>query len=228
MNTRAALSTKSFCRERWFFQCIFLLFAHASAFLLAFTPGVRAQTTSVVEGTVLDPQGLSVGGAEIRAYSAALAIDRHATSDSSGGYRIVGLPAGAYAITVTKRGFLLESVNSLEVTVNRTITLNLALQVEGQVEKVEVSAVASLLETNTSSTGATIMPAQIEQMPINGRNYLDLLQLVPGVVVNRQQDSRLDSATPIMGERGGNAVFLIDGMPNRDEVNGGAAAQFNQ
>ena len=228
MNTRAALSTKSFCRERWFFQCIFLLFAHASAFLLAFTPGVRAQTTSVVEGTVLDPQGLSVGGAEIRAYSAALAIDRHATSDSSGGYRIVGLPAGAYAITVTKRGFLLESVNSLEVTVNRTITLNLALQVEGQVEKVEVSAVASLLETNTSSTGATIMPAQIEQMPINGRNYLDLLQLVPGMAVNRQQDSRLDSATPILGERGGNAVFLIDGMPNRDEVNGGAAAQFNQ
>ncbi len=65
-------------------------------------------------------------------------------------------------------------------------------------------------------------------MPINGRNYLDLLQLVPGVAINRQQDPSLDSATPILGERGGNALFLIDGMPNRDEVNGGPAAQFNQ
>src|SRR5260370_29553792 len=91
-----------------------------------------------------------------------------------------------------------------------------------------VSADPTLLESTTSSSGATILPQQIEQMPINGRNYLDLLQLVPGVAINRQQDPTLDGATPILGERGGNALFLIDGMPNRDEVNGGAAAQFNQ
>src|SRR5207249_8022828 len=75
---------------------------------------------------------------------------------------------------------------------------------------------------------ATIAPNEIEQMPINGRNYLDLLQLVPGVAINRQQDPTVDGATPILGERGGNAVFFIDGMPNGDELNGGAAAQFNQ
>jgi hypothetical protein len=65
-------------------------------------------------------------------------------------------------------------------------------------------------------------------MPINGRNYLDLMQLVPGVTVNRQADSGTDAATPILGERGGNALFLVDGMPNSDSVDGGSAAPFNQ
>jgi hypothetical protein len=140
----------------------------------------------------------------------------------------MGLQAGVYTITASKPGFIPETLNSLEVTVNCTITVNMSLRVQGQIEKVEVASVAVLLETNTSSSGATIVPAQIEQMPINGRNYLDLLQLVPGVAVNRQQDPSSDGATPILGERGGNAVFLIDGMPNRDEINGGAAAQFTQ
>jgi outer membrane receptor for ferrienterochelin and colicin len=102
------------------------------------------------------------------------------------------------------------------------------LKVGSKIETIEVSGDAPLLESITSATDVTIRPEQIEQMPINGRNYLDLLQLVPGVAISRQQDPSLDNASPILGERGGNAIFLIDGMPNRDEVNGGAAAQFNQ
>jgi hypothetical protein len=65
-------------------------------------------------------------------------------------------------------------------------------------------------------------------MPTNGRNYLDLMQLVPGVVVNRQANPGSDNSTPVLGERAGNNNFLIDGQPNKDNVNGGAASQFNQ
>src|SRR6266404_4158119 len=189
---------------------------------------VRAQTTSTIEGIVADQQGLPVAAAEIHVLNSGRGIDRTARSEIDGTYRVLGLPAGTYTLTVSMTGFVPTTIRNLEVTVNQTVTLNLSLKLGGQTEKVEVSGVAPLLETNTSSSGATIVPAQIEQMPINGRNYLDLLQLVPGVAVNRQQDPSLDSATPILGERGGNAVFLIDGMPNRDEVNGGAAAQFTQ
>jgi TonB-dependent Receptor Plug Domain len=114
------------------------------------------------------------------------------------------------------------------VTLNRTLTFDISMQVETLNQTIEVNSAAPLLDTTISSTGSTVHPQQIEDMPINGRNYLDLLQLVPGVAMNRQQDPSLDGATPILGDRGGNAVFLIDGMPNRDEVNGGAAAQFNQ
>ena len=65
-------------------------------------------------------------------------------------------------------------------------------------------------------------------MPTNGRNYLDLMQLVPGVVINRQANVGSDNATPVLGERSGNNNFLIDGQPNKDTVQGGAASQFNQ
>src|SRR5258708_29281082 len=65
-------------------------------------------------------------------------------------------------------------------------------------------------------------------MPLNGRNYLDLMQLVPGVAINRQADSHDDNATPVLGERANNTGFLIDGLSNQNELSGGPAAQFNQ
>jgi hypothetical protein len=65
-------------------------------------------------------------------------------------------------------------------------------------------------------------------MPTNGRNYLDLMQLVPGVVINRQANVGSDNSTPVLGERAGNNNFFIDGQPNKDTVFGGAASQFNQ
>ena len=78
----------------------------------------------------------------------------------------------------------------------------------------EVSGIAPLLDTTTSSSGATIAPNEIEQMPINGRNYLDLLQLVPGVAINRQQDPTADKRC----SPGGSATIpttatSIDGRP---------------
>jgi hypothetical protein len=200
----------------------------ASMFLLGVSPSLRPQTTSVVEGTVTDPQGLAAARTEIHISNAALSIDRSTLSARDGAYRISGLSAGTYTISTSRAGFTAETFRNLELTVNCTFTLDIVLKVEGRAEKVEVSGVSPLLERTISSTGSTIVPRQIEQMPINGRNYLDLLQLVPGVAINPQQDPSLDSATPILGERGGNTVFLIDGMPNRDEVNGGPAAQFNQ
>jgi outer membrane receptor protein involved in Fe transport len=193
----------------------------------AATPLLRAQTTSDVEAVVTDQQGLPIAGAEVRIMNPALGIDRRAETGADGACRIAGLPAGTYTLATSKSGFVSETLRNLELTVNSTSTLKISLKVGAQTEKVEVSAEVPLLDSTSSATGSTITPQQINDMPINGRNYLDLLQLVPGVAINRQQDPTQDGATPILGERGGNAVFLIDGLPNRDEVNGGAAAQFN-
>ena len=65
-------------------------------------------------------------------------------------------------------------------------------------------------------------------MPLNSRNYLALLQLVPGAAINRTVSEGDDTSSPILGERANNAYVLIDGMPNRDDIDGGPAAQFNQ
>jgi outer membrane receptor protein involved in Fe transport len=197
-------------------------------FSALFVSSLPAQTTSTITGTVRDKQGLSVAGAEIHVSSAELAIDRSATTDADGTYHLTALPPGIYAIKVSKDGFQTELVKDLEVTLNRTLVYDISLQVGSMSQTVEVSSAVPLLEPTISSTGSTITTQEIEDMPINGRNYLDLLQLVPGVALNRQNDPAGDNSTPILGERGGNALYLIDGMPNRDNFNGGPSAQFNQ
>jgi carboxypeptidase family protein/TonB-dependent receptor-like protein len=228
VNSSKHTSSEGLKRKRILCRGIFCTTFWAGAFLLANASRLPAQTTSIVEGIVTDQQALVVAGAAVQISNPTLGIDRVALSGTDGAFRIPGLPPGIYVVTTSRNGFSTETVRDFELSVNRTLILNIVLNVAGQTDKVEVSGAVPLLESVTSSTGATIVPAQIEQMPINGRNYLDLLQLVPGVAINRQQNPSLDSATPILGERGGNAVFLIDGMPNGDEVNGGAAAQFNQ
>jgi outer membrane receptor for ferrienterochelin and colicin len=211
-------------RARWPRQWMFLL--AVGLCVAALTPAALAQTTSVVEGGVTDQQGAAIAGAEVRVSNASLAIERQTTSDSKGEYRIPGLPAAVYSLTVTKEGFSTYKLNSVEVTLNRTVTLDAVLQVASVQTEISVMGVAPLLEPTISSSGDTVTPAQIQAMPLNGRNYLDLMQLVPGVAINRQQTG--DAATPVLGERGGNTLYLIDGMPNSDQVTGGAASQFNQ
>jgi Outer membrane receptor proteins, mostly Fe transport len=196
--------------------------------LLTLVQSARAQTSSTIEGTVTDKQGLAVTGAEIRAEGSTAAASRTVVTDASGAYQIAGLPAGVYKLTITRRGFGTRIFEGLELTLNRTLNFDVKLEVGEVQERVEVSADIPLLDTNSSSTGATVVPQQIENMPINGRNYLDLLQLVPGVAINRQADANSDNATPVLGERANNTGFLIDGLPNQNELNGGPAAQFNQ
>jgi len=191
-------------------------------------PALRAQTTSTIEGTVTDHQGLAVSGAEVRVTSDTLAVSKKTTTDANGNYQIALLPAGIYTVTVSHDGFSTQVFKGLEITLNRTVKFDASLEVGTVQQRVEVSAEIPLLETTSSSEGTTIVPSQIVDMPINGRNYLDLMQLVPGVAVNRQADLNNDRATPVLGERANNTGFLIDGLSNQNELAGGAAAQFNQ
>jgi len=197
--------------------------------LLLFPLSALAQTTvSTIEGTIKDAQGSVVSGAQVVVKSPALGTERTATSDAEGFYRIAALPAGNYSLTITRTGFSTRTFDDIELTVNRTLTLDIPLEVGAVQEQVDVVEFAQLLNPTASSTGSTITPQQIKEMPTNGRNYLDLMQLVPGVVVNRQANVGSDNSTPVLGERAGNNNFLIDGQPNKDTVNGGAASQFNQ
>ena len=187
---------------------------------------VRSQTTtSNIEGTVTDPNGAVVAGATVKATGANSAAERTVVTDSAGFYRLVALPAGTYKVTVSQPGFGTATFN-VELTVNRTGVLNAKLDVGATGVEVTVTSELPLLEPTASSTGSTVTPRQIQDLPVNGREYLDLLQLVPGVAINRQSSG--DNASPVLGERSGNNNFLIDGQPNKDTVNGGAAAQFNQ
>src|SRR5499426_1511982 len=206
-----------------------LLVLCAAVFLSLIAAPALAQTTvSTIEGTIKDAQGSVVAGAQVTLKSAALGIERTATSDAAGFYRITALPAGNYSLTISHSGFSTRTFDDIELTLNRTLTLDIPLEVGAVQEQVDVVEFAQLLNPTSSSTGATVTPQQIQEFPTNGRNYLDLMQLVPGVVVNRQANAGSDNSTPVLGERSGNNNFLIDGQPNKDTVSGGAASQFNQ
>jgi hypothetical protein len=186
----------------------------------------EAQTTSTIEGRVTDASGNGLPGVAVVAESAALR--RTTVTGAGGAYRLPALPAGTYTVRASVEGFTTLESTDLAVDLNRTVSLDFQLEVGSLDETLTVVAEAPLIATDSSSTGAIVTPAQIESLPVNGRNYLDLLQLVPGVTVNRAADEGSDSATPILGERAGNSIYLVDGMPNRDEFGGGAATQFSQ
>jgi len=207
---------------------VLLVLCAAALLSLMMAPASAQTTVSTIEGTIKDSQGSVVAGAQIVVKSAALGIERSATSDADGFYRVAALPPGNYSLTITHAGFATRTFDDVELTVNRTLTLDIPLEVGAVQGQVDVVGYAQLLNPTSSSTGATVTPQQIREMPTNGRNYLDLMQLVPGVVVNRQANVGSDNSTPVLGERAGNNNFLIDGQPNKDSVNGGAASQFNQ
>ena len=200
---------------------IFILCAGSSSLL-------KAQVTSGIQGTVTDQQGQPIVGAEVLVRADATGAGTKSTTDSGGNFGVAGLQPGTYTISVGRDGFTTKVYPHLNLAVNRRLRLDTMLAVGSMLQAITVTAVPSVLETGISSTGSTILPSQVEAMPLNGRNYLDLLQLVPGVSINRAAPEGDDNSAPILGERANNAYILIDGMPNRDELNGGPAEEFNQ
>lgn len=192
---------------------------------LAGAPGT-AQTSSTISGVVRSPDGLPVPGAEVIAEGNGMS--RRTTTDAGGRYRLPALMAGAYTLTVRAEGFATEVLSDLRVALDSDLELDLDMRLGSVEETITVSTAPPLLETTTSETGAVVSPEQIETLPVNGRDYLDLMQLVPGVSINREKDEGSDEAVPILGERAGNAIYLVDGMPNGNEFGGGVGAQFNQ
>jgi hypothetical protein len=186
------------------------------------------QTVSSIEGLVKDTQSLPVAGVSVRATETGTSVERITNTNTQGFYRLAALPAGTYTLVASDAGFDSYTATDLQIPVNSVLRVDITLRAGSVHESITVSTAAPLLDTESSSSTSIIQPQQIEDMPINGRNYVDLLQLVPGVAVNSQSNAGSDTATAVLGERGGNTKFLIDGLPNSNSAFGGADSQFDQ
>src|SRR5260370_32657356 len=149
--------------------------------LVALATGRPQQTTATLLGTVTDSSGAAVPGAKLRVANLATNVRREAESGAAGNYSIPYLPAGNYQVTITKEGFQAQQIDNVTLQVDQTARLDFSMRVGNVTETVNVSASAALLQTENASVGTVIDSGKIVELPLNGRNFIQLAQLIPGV-----------------------------------------------
>ncbi|HWP54684.1 MAG TPA: carboxypeptidase regulatory-like domain-containing protein, partial [Pyrinomonadaceae bacterium] len=204
------------------------LVVFAVALLTSVGGNVAAQqtvTSATLSGRVKDATDASVNGATIEAIN--LETNQHAVvgSDSDGKFRFAYLQVGAYKLVVSAPGFA-SLTKELTLTIGQTAYLEVRVQVAGMAAQVQVAADAPLIETVRTQVAETIRPAEINSLPLNGRNYLDLALLVPAVSsTNTGSNQRFaeTSAVPgqgisIAGQRNLDNSFIVDGLSANDDA----------
>ena len=140
-----------------------------------------AQTQNAhINGTIADPSGAVVAQAEITVTNVLTQVVRSTRSNAAGNYLVSNLNPGTYQVQVAAPGFQTAVSGHLELDVNQTATFNLQLQVGAVTESVEVVAEGAQIESSTAQLGTVVTQQNIEELPLNGRNFTQLLTLTPG------------------------------------------------
>ena len=210
----------------------------AGSFAQGVTPAFARQsaTAATLSGRVQDKNGAAVIGATVTA----LHLDRNqswaVTSDEQGRFRFAYLPIGAYHIKVERDGFA-PSDQALTLLVGQAVDLPIQLGVATITESLSVtSGEAPLVETTRTQVAGAVTPREVDRLPLNGRNYLDLALLVPGVSrTNTGSNQRFaeTSAVPgtglsVAGQRNLYNSFVVDGLSANDDAADLTGAYFSQ
>jgi hypothetical protein len=177
-----------------------------SIFLLA-ASAVGQTFRGSIAGSVLDASGAAVPEASVRATQDATGFVRETVTSASGDYSLPDLPLGMYTILITKSGFQTTKVDKVEVAVSRVTNLPVKLAVSSQATTVEISAVAATIETTSTTLANVVNPQMVQDMPMNGRDFRQMLKMAPGV-------NPLNNSVNGMRTSGNN--YQIDGADNND------------
>ena len=184
-----------------------------SILLFGGATSLGAQTTAVLQGHVFDASAGVVAGASISVRDDSTGFASLVNSDAEGRYRVAAIPAGTYSVRVEAAGFRAEVIEALTVDVGRTLVRDFRLAVGDVNETVVVRAEAPLLDRATATVGHVVTAATVQEIPLNGRHFIDLGPLVPGSLAPSQTGF---STTPIRGT--GALAFNTSG--NREEAVG--------
>jgi len=189
------------------------------------------ETTATLVGAVTDSSGAAVADVAIHATNLDTNVSRDAKTDSAGNYTIPFLPSGEYAVTASIAGFQTQKVDRLTLQVQQTARIDFKLTVGSVSDSVEVVATAAALQTENATVGTVIDSGKIVELPLNGRNFVQLAQLIPGVqpgtpgsiTVRRgrgsvgQTDAAFGStAASANGQRDTADRFFLDGIETMD------------
>jgi hypothetical protein len=196
-------------------------FVSAIVLLLSFASALPAQETrGQILGRVTDPSGAVVAGATVTALNTATGVVSTAVSNGTGDFTLPFLVAGSYDVSAEIAGFKKFERKGITVQMQGSVTLNIALQLGGTTETLEIKDEAPVLESQTASLGQVIDTRRIQDLPVNYDNALMLASLGPGVInlSTNNQTQTFTSSTPssiaIDGVGKQDIAFTLDGAPN--------------
>src|SRR5260370_4463014 len=170
-----------------------------------------AQGQGSIEGTVADPTGAVVSGAQLTATHTATGTTFKTASKGDGFFEFPLLPVGVYDVAVNKQGFATLAEKGVKLTIGAKLSLRLELKVSGTTETVVVTGEAALVETTRTQVSATVDDQAVANLPTNGRNFIDFVLLTPGV----NRDVRGGDLS-FAGQRGTLNSLTVDGTDNNN------------
>lgn len=151
-----------------------------------FTVAAFGQTTASIKGTVLDSSGAAVVGAKVTVKNADRGIERTTQTNNVGDYEVPALPPGQYTVKVDMKGFETQQAVGVPLLVSQNSVQNFSLKVASTGEVITVEATAPVIESTTITVGQTIDQRTVQELPLNGRHFVDLALLIPGTVTAPQ------------------------------------------
>ena len=203
--------------------------------LLPICPLLYGQATASFAGTVTDKTGGVISGATVKATSQATNVSREAKTDESGHYLILFLPVADYTIRVESQSFQTTEQKDIKLQVDEHREVNFALNPASVSTQVEVNATEVAVQTANPSLGQVITEQQVAQLPLNGRNFVQLATLTPGTTQETNPNSffnggpssevspRGSFSLSVGGSRASSTDWLLDGNDNNELTAGGIA-----
>src|SRR5580704_12556412 len=197
----------------------------AGALFALFSVPAFSQTLGEITGRVNDPSTAAVPGAVITLTSVATNAVRTTTSTDAGDYTFPSVPPGFYSVKAEHTGFKIAAFNNVEVQVQQTVRLDLTLEVGQLTESVSVEAAADLLQAENSSMGTVVENKGVVELPLNGREYLNLVALssnvntlspASGQAGSREGGDRANQSISTAGQRIMFDYYTLDGVNNTD------------
>ena len=173
------------------------------------------EATGRIVGTVYDQTGAVVPGAHVVATNTATHISKETKADTDGTYQILALPVGSYTVSVDQKGFRSVTTSASTLDINQSLRIDVKLQVGSTSDSITVESTATTVETLSPTIGVTISSSAVQQLPLNGRNVLDLALLQPGVT-ETNPGSGAAGTYDIGGGRSDSVTFLLDGGVNNN------------
>ncbi|MEO6194983.1 MAG: TonB-dependent receptor [Thermoanaerobaculia bacterium] len=201
----------------------------ALAWGLSLLPAAYGQSSGGnLVGKVQDKSGAALPGATVTATQKETGLVRNTVTESDGTYRLPSLPIGTYTVEVELNGFATVSVDSVTLNVASQREINVDMTPSTVSETINVTAEAPLVQT-TPAVGAVIDQKQLENLPLNGRQFANLAVLAPGTSLAYNSDPTKPGQLTVAlnGGIGRNVNFLVDGGDNTDDTIGGALQNFN-